>query len=150
MALVQRAYWDRDARAVAYYTGKADARNGRPRRHPADDRTRAGIAYHRGYDDFEAETARVTCPLCVQWRCSVCKSDDWPNCAELRCSVCKSDDWPNCCGWTTGAEPDCRGAAIAPKPYWPDGTVAVITQDEWCDSCAQAVAHLQADADRGF
>jgi hypothetical protein len=64
----------------------------------------------------------MTCPLCVQWRCS----------------VCKSADWPDCCDWTTEAE-----------PYWPDGTVAVITQSEWCDRCAQAVADYEAEHKQG-
>lgn len=56
---------------------------------------------------------RPVCVLCVQWRCA----------------GCKSHDWPDCCEWTTDAE-----------PYWPDGSVAVITSQEYCEPCAAALA----------
>lgn len=62
----------------------------------------------------------TVCPLCVQWRCS----------------QCKSQDWPVCCEWTTEAE-----------PFWPDGTVATITQQNYCDRCAQALADYEATKD---
>lgn len=64
------------------------------------------------------DAALVVCPLCVQWRCAACKSDDWPGC-------CDADE---------GAE-----------PYWPDGSTATLTQKDWCARCAQAVADYQAD-----
>lgn len=60
----------------------------------------------------------MTCPLCVQWRCH----------------MCHSTDWPECCEWTTDSE-----------PYWPDGTVAVITQDDYCDTCTQALDDLRTE-----
>jgi hypothetical protein len=63
-------------------------------------------------------TERIVCPLCVQ----------------LRCERCKSDDWPECCAWTTD-----------PEPYWPDGSVAVITQDEYCATCQEALDGYEAD-----
>ncbi len=65
----------------------------------------------------------AACPLCVQWRCSACKSDDWPMC--------------------------CDEAVTEPtaEPYWPDGSVAVLTQQEYCDRCAQAVADYYASSD---
>jgi hypothetical protein len=39
-----------DKRAIAYYTGRADARNGRPSRVPTGDSLIARL-YRRGYDD---------------------------------------------------------------------------------------------------
>lgn len=53
---------------------------------------------------------KVVCPLCVQWRCSECKSRDWPNCCDK--------------GWDIEAE-----------AYWPDGTIAILTQREYCQPC---------------
>lgn len=61
----------------------------------------------------------TACPLCVQWRCIECKSHDWPACCE---------------DWSWGAE-----------PYWPDGTVATVTQEDPCARCAEAVAQHEAD-----
>lgn len=61
----------------------------------------------------------VVCPLCVQWRCAACKSDDWPMC----CDKAYDND---------GSE-----------PYRPDGSVAVLTQDEYCESCQQAMDQYQ-------
>lgn len=60
----------------------------------------------------------VTCPLCVQWRCAKCKSDLWPQCCGG--------------GWTDADS----------EPYWPDGTVAELTQNEWCDFCTRAVSQM--------
>lgn len=60
---------------------------------------------------------RVVCPLCVQWRCVVCKGDDFPS---------------------------CHGYEADMEPYWPDGTVATITQRDYCESCAQSVADYEA------
>jgi hypothetical protein len=57
---------------------------------------------------------KIVCPLCVQWRCKVCKSDEWPMCCE-----------------PYGADSE---------PYWPDGSVAVLTQDNYCERCDQAMA----------
>lgn len=57
---------------------------------------------------------QAVCPLCVQWRCSKCKSFDWPNCCD--------DGW-----------------FVEPEPYWPDGTVAVITMKEYCERCQKAM-----------
>jgi sarcosine oxidase delta subunit len=39
-----------DARAIAYYTGRAEARWGRPRRHDADASDWLSRAYTRGYN----------------------------------------------------------------------------------------------------
>lgn len=64
-----------------------------------------------------AET-QVVCPLCVQWRCAVCKSDDWP---------------------------ECHGYDTESEAYWPDGSVATITQQGYCERCAQSVADYEAE-----
>jgi hypothetical protein len=42
---------EEDARAIAFYTGAADARNGRPRRVDRADRGLIGDLYNRGYDE---------------------------------------------------------------------------------------------------
>lgn len=62
-----------------------------------------------------AEDVRVVCPYCVQWRCACCKSMDWPTCCD-KAQI------------TADAE-----------PFWPNGTVAVLTQDETCPRCARAI-----------
>jgi hypothetical protein len=64
----------------------------------------------------------IVCPLCVQWRCE----------------RCKSHDWPDCCDWQTEAE-----------PYWPDGSVATLTQNDYCEPCATALAQYEQDVSRG-
>ena len=56
--------------------------------------------------------SQEVCALCVQWRCSVCKSAAWPEC-------CGFPDIPG--GWDTDAE-----------PHWPDGTVASLTVPGYC------------------
>jgi aldehyde:ferredoxin oxidoreductase len=66
----------------------------------------------------------VVCPLCVQHRCVTCKRDF--NDSEHFYQECFDTEY---------------------EPYWPDGSVAVITQQEWCDRCAQAVADMEADRD---
>lgn len=58
------------------------------------------------------------CALCVQWRCA----------------ACKSQDWPDCCDWSTKAE-----------PFWPDGTVAVITSPDYCEPCREMLAAYEED-----
>jgi hypothetical protein len=63
----------------------------------------------------------IVCPLCVQWRCS----------------QCKSDHWPECCNFETDAE-----------PFWPDGTVATITQDDYCRTCRDALNEYERDKER--
>lgn len=67
-------------------------------------------------------TEAVVCPLCVQWRCE----------------KCKSQDWPDCCDHTTECE-----------PFWPGGAVAQLTQNETCDYCAEAVRLMEEDHRRG-
>lgn len=66
----------------------------------------------------------MTCPLCVQWRCAECKSNEWPNCCE-------------------------KAYEVSAEPYWPDGSVAVITQQEYCESCQQALAEYEANKEPG-
>lgn len=62
--------------------------------------------------------SREVCALCVQWRCE----------------ICQSRDWPECCEWATGSE-----------PYWPDGTVAVITlTDSYCEPCQEMLDFYEA------
>jgi hypothetical protein len=63
-------------------------------------------------------TADIVCPLCVQYRCSVCHSGEWPVC------LC----WDSTRDYMTEAE-----------PYWPSGEVAVITQTAYCDPCRLAM-----------
>lgn len=67
------------------------------------------------------DMVRVVCPLCVQWRCAVTHKADCPD------DMCEYDH--------------------EQEPYWPDGSVAVITQDEYCDSCEAAVAEYGARHD---
>lgn len=64
--------------------------------------------------------ARVVCPYCVQWRCAECGSDEWPLC---------NDDHD------------------ATEPYWPDGSVAVLTQNEPCERCEQSIADYMAQSE---
>lgn len=54
----------------------------------------------------------IVCPLCVQYRCVTCKQDD-----------CYGE-----CGTDQEFE-----------PYWPDGSVAVLTQDDYCERCQQSM-----------
>lgn len=61
----------------------------------------------------------IVCPLCVQWRCVFCKS-------------------PDCDG-------DCEDGRQGFEPYWPDGSVAEITQREYCDNCAAALADYERE-----
>lgn len=44
-----------DVRAVAYYTGAADARHGRPRRVDLADTSLVGRLYTRGYDHHQRQ-----------------------------------------------------------------------------------------------
>lgn len=67
-------------------------------------------------------TRTIVCPLCIQWRCAVTHGTECP------------DDF---CDYDHEQE-----------PYWPDGSVATLTQQDWCDRCAQAVADYQAENDR--
>jgi hypothetical protein len=65
--------------------------------------------------------APVVCPLCVQWRCAVCKSNERPEC--------------------------CTPETHDFEPYWPDGTLAVLTQDEYCATCALAMEDYLAQSE---
>lgn len=44
-----------DDRAIAYYTGRADARNGRPRRVDIADTSMIGDAYTRGFNSLAGD-----------------------------------------------------------------------------------------------
>lgn len=66
----------------------------------------------------------IVCPLCVQWRCSSCRSNEWPNCCD-------------------------KAYEVEVEPYWPNGAVATLTQHHYCDRCAQALADYEANRD-GF
>jgi hypothetical protein len=86
------------------------------------------VEVDRDYEQTRDHALRLTvwpanvpiCPLCVQYRCTKCKRDFndsdhfYKKCHDL-------DDY---------------------EPYWPDGTIAVLTQDEICRSCNQAVADM--------
>ena len=56
----------KDARAIAFYTGAADARNGRPRRVDRADTSMIGDEYTRGYASV-VERAAGTPPLNGDW-----------------------------------------------------------------------------------
>lgn len=58
------------------------------------------------------------CALCVQWRCE----------------VCHSHDWPGCCDWNTESE-----------PYWPDGSVQTLVYQTVHEDCERSVLDYQAD-----
>ena len=62
------------------------------------------------------DAAEIVCPYCVQWRCSDCKSSHFPNCCD-----------------------PAMAQVIRAEPYWPDGSVATLTQNEACDSCNEAI-----------
>ncbi len=53
-AAANRDYADGDSRAIAYYTGAADARNGRARRRLTTDTSMIGDAYTRGYNSLRS------------------------------------------------------------------------------------------------
>lgn len=63
---------------------------------------------------------RIICPLCVQWRCSLCKSKDWPNCCL-----------------------DGESFEAEAEPYWPDGSIAILTQQNYCVSCQKALEEYE-------
>jgi hypothetical protein len=60
----------------------------------------------------------IVCPYCVQYRCAVCKSTQWPDCEH----------------WDAGCE-----------PYWPDGSVAVLTQNTPCEPCQAMLLDYERD-----
>ena len=61
----------------------------------------------------------VVCPYCVQWRCAKCKATDQCDCEFA---------------------PDYKM-----EPYWPDGSVAIITQNDTCARCKQSLADYYAE-----
>lgn len=62
--------------------------------------------------------SKVVCPYCVQWRCVVCHATD----------ICDHD--------YTGA---------GSEPYWPDGSVAELTQQVPCAPCEETLAAYYED-----
>lgn len=68
-------------------------------------------------DDTHSRTATsdTVCPYCVQWRCVDHKVDDCDN-------LCDNFE-----------------------PYWPDGSVATLTQDDACERCASTLRVMYAE-----
>lgn len=61
----------------------------------------------------------IVCPYCVNWRCAVSH--------EVPCPLHEADT-------------DCFSAAKGEmEPFWPDGSVAELTQREPCNRCAAAL-----------
>lgn len=63
----------------------------------------------------------AVCSLCVQWRCAKYHDDPCPD-SDMDCI-------------------DQHGF----EPYWPDGSVAVVTQTDPCPRCAESMATYYAE-----